>query len=310
MYTTSRAGSPTPISAELSERIAAAAGATGIGLTLLPVAYMQGGVDGRALAGGQLRFGNDFDRYAKLAGQAAGSGQSCQRRCGFRRRAAFDPRRQRKRSEGAGTAFSRHAVPHSYCRADPRRSKKCRRLTDKRSMTWLLDHLPVGERWCLIHSTHMTQQETRRVAQSGAVVGLCPITEANLGDGIFDGVNYLAAGGRFGADRTPTSAFRHRRSCASLNTASVCVTSPALRCPSSANPAAAHSTIRRSPAVRGSRPRRGQSRARQMGRHDRARCSKPCAAGAERRPAARRLGLRGRPPRGQRCLVSRTACGA
>src|SRR3546814_855828 len=63
---------------------------------------------------------------------------------------------------------------------------------------WLLANADVGERWCLIHATHMTSQETRALARSGAVAGLCPITEANLGDGIFPGEEFRAAGGRFG----------------------------------------------------------------------------------------------------------------
>jgi formiminoglutamate deiminase len=62
----------------------------------------------------------------------------------------------------------------------------------------LLDHAPLDARWCLVHATHMTTEETMRLAASGAVAGLCPLTEASLGDGIFDGRAYLAAGGRYG----------------------------------------------------------------------------------------------------------------
>ena len=70
--------------------------------------------------------------------------------------------------------------------------------TGQRPVEWLLDHAPVDERWCLIHATHMTADETSRVAASGAIAGLCPITEANLGDGVFDASRFLEAGGRFG----------------------------------------------------------------------------------------------------------------
>jgi formiminoglutamate deiminase len=63
---------------------------------------------------------------------------------------------------------------------------------------WLLDHAPVDARWCLVHSTHLDDSEVTRLARSGAVAGLCPITEANLGDGIFPATKFLAAGGRFG----------------------------------------------------------------------------------------------------------------
>ena len=67
-----------------------------------------------------------------------------------------------------------------------------------RPVEWAMANLPVGARWCMIHATQMTPAETAALARSGAVAGLCPITEANLGDGIFDGTGWLAAGGVFG----------------------------------------------------------------------------------------------------------------
>ncbi|CAN7167929.1 formimidoylglutamate deiminase [Phyllobacterium sp. LjRoot231] len=190
-------GEPYAQLGELSERIAAAASATGIGLTLLPVAYMQGGVDGRALAGGQLRFGNDFDRYVKLAAQAEKAARSAGPDADF----GVAPHSIRAVNERDLKALEQHfrAMPfHIHIAEQIPEIEEVQAAYGQRPMSWLLDHLPVDERWCLIHSTHMTAEETRRVAQSGAVAGLCPITEANLGDGIFDGVNYLAAGGRFG----------------------------------------------------------------------------------------------------------------
>jgi formimidoylglutamate deiminase len=63
---------------------------------------------------------------------------------------------------------------------------------------WLLDNAPIDGRWCLVHATHMTEDETRRVAESGAVAGLCPTTEANLGDGLFPLKTYRDAGGVLG----------------------------------------------------------------------------------------------------------------
>jgi formimidoylglutamate deiminase len=182
---------------ELSERIAAAADATGIGLTLLPVAYMQGGVDGRPLAGGQLRFGNDFDRFVTLAGTAEKAARSVSADAGF----GVAPHSIRAVSEADLQALEQQfrAVPfHIHIAEQIPEIEEVQAAYGQRPMSWLLDHLPVDERWCLIHSTHMTPEETLRVAQSGAVAGLCPVTEANLGDGIFDGVNYLGAGGRFG----------------------------------------------------------------------------------------------------------------
>ncbi|UGY10417.1 formimidoylglutamate deiminase [Phyllobacterium pellucidum] len=182
---------------ELSERIAAAASATGIGLTILPVAYMQGGVDGRALAGGQLRFGNDLDRYVRLAEEAKKAAASVSPDAGF----GVAPHSIRAVNERDLKALEQHfpGVPfHIHIAEQIPELQEVEAAYGQRSMSWLLDHLPVAERWCLIHSTHMNEDETLRVAASGAVVGLCPITEANLGDGIFNGVQYLSAGGRFG----------------------------------------------------------------------------------------------------------------
>jgi formiminoglutamate deiminase len=67
-----------------------------------------------------------------------------------------------------------------------------------RPVEWLLDHAKIDARWCLVHATHMTDAETISLAKSKAVAGLCPITEANLGDGVFPAEAYLAAQGRFG----------------------------------------------------------------------------------------------------------------
>jgi len=74
----------------------------------------------------------------------------------------------------------------------------CLAIRNARPVEWLLDHAPVDARWCLVHATHMTDAETRRLAASGAVAGLCPTTEANLGDGLFPLKSYLDAGGAFG----------------------------------------------------------------------------------------------------------------
>ena len=75
---------------------------------------------------------------------------------------------------------------------------ECLVALGRRPVEWLLDNAELGARWCLIHATHTTQAEIRALAASGVVVGLCPLTEASLGDGIFDATSYLAAGGRFG----------------------------------------------------------------------------------------------------------------
>ena len=89
------------------------------------------------------------------------------------------------------------ALIHIHAAEQAREVEDCIAWSGARPVQWLLDNMNVDARWCLIHCTHMTPDESRRLAQSGAVAGLCPITEANLGDGIFEAPRFAAAGGRF-----------------------------------------------------------------------------------------------------------------
>ena len=182
---------------ELSARIAAAASQTGIGLTLLPVFYRHGGVDGRMLKGGQLRFGNDFDHFAKLAERADAVVGTLPPDTAI----GIAPHSLR----AVGEADIRRAMDilpaapfHMHIAEQEAEIGETLEAYGARPVEWLLDKFDVDQRWCLIHCTHMMQEETVRLAKSGAVAGLCPITEANLGDGIFDGARFTEDGGRFG----------------------------------------------------------------------------------------------------------------
>lgn len=182
--------------AELGGRIAAAAQTSGIGLTLLPVFYAQGGFGGAPASPAQRRFLNDPDRYARLV-------EAC------------------RKLLGAVPGANLGIAPHSLRAATPDQLHQILSLADKgpihihiaeqvkevddclawsgqRPVEWLLDHASVDARWCLVHATHMSEAETDRLAASGATVGLCPITEANLGDGVFPADRFLRAGGVFG----------------------------------------------------------------------------------------------------------------
>src|SRR5690606_3276644 len=86
---------------------------------------------------------------------------------------------------------------HIHVAEQVKEVEDCVAWSGRRPVEWLLDIMPLDRRWCLIHATHMTPDETARMAKSGAVAGLCPITEANLGDGVFEAPAFLAAGGRF-----------------------------------------------------------------------------------------------------------------
>jgi formimidoylglutamate deiminase len=183
--------------AEMSGRIVAAAGQTGLGLTLLPVLYQRGGCDGRSLGPGQVRFGNDTDRFGWLWQGAA------------RHVAALAPDavlgvapHSLRAVDTDGLAFAAALAPaapiHIHLAEQVAEVEEVLAHTGARPVDWLLANAAVDGRWCPIHCTQMTPAETAALARSGAVAGLCPITEANLGDGIFDGMGWTAAGGAFG----------------------------------------------------------------------------------------------------------------
>lgn len=182
--------------AEMAGRIAAAAQTTGLGLTLLPVLYERGGCDGRALAGGQLRFGNDMAGFAELMAGAKAHLSALPEDTGLGL-APHSLRAVSASSLSAAAALSPGPI-HIHVAEQVAEVDEVLAFTGQRPVDWLLTHEPVDQRWCLIHATQMEASETLALAASGAVAGLCPITEANLGDGIFDGARYLAAGGKFG----------------------------------------------------------------------------------------------------------------
>ncbi len=182
---------------ELSARIAAAAHETGIGLTLLPVYYAQGGVDGRPLAGGQLRFGNGIETFSALMARA----QEIVRQLPADAGLGIAP--HSLRAVGPAdletlTQMLPDAPFHMHIAEQAGEVEEAIAELGARPVEWLLANMPVDARWCLIHCTHMEPRETEGLARSGAVAGLCPVTEANLGDGIFDGARFAAAGGAFG----------------------------------------------------------------------------------------------------------------
>ncbi|MBC2835242.1 formimidoylglutamate deiminase [Gemmobacter straminiformis] len=187
-------GAPYADLAEMAGRIAAAAEATGLGLTLLPVLYQQGGLDGRALGAGQLRFGNDPERFGKLW-QAAGTAIAALPDAVL----GVAPHSLRAvTGEGLRFAATLGGPLHIHLAEQMAEVEQVLAHTGARPVEWLLSQADVDARWCAIHATQMRPAETAALAQSGAVAGLCPITEANLGDGIFDGARYLVSGGAFG----------------------------------------------------------------------------------------------------------------
>lgn len=189
-------GVPYADPAEMSARIAAAAETAGIGLTHLPVLYMQAGPDGRALSGGQRRFGNDVDGFARLLTGAEAAVAALADGC-----VGIAPHSLRAVDIEALTAATgmRPGAPfHLHIAEQVREVNEILATHGATPVKWLLEVMDVGRHWCLIHATHMSAAEVDGLARSGAVAGLCPITEANLGDGIFAGAGFVRAGGQVG----------------------------------------------------------------------------------------------------------------
>ncbi len=182
--------------AEMAERIGAASAETGIGLTLLPVFYAHSGFGGAAPSGGQRRFINSLESFSRLM---EGCRKVTSRLAGAKLGVAPHSLRAVTPEQLADVATMAGGAPiHIHIAEQVKEVEDCIAHTGARPVEWLLDTAAVDERWCLIHATHMTPDETRDVARSGAIAGLCPITEANLGDGIFAASEFLAAGGRLG----------------------------------------------------------------------------------------------------------------
>lgn len=181
--------------AETSERIMAAAQSSGIGLTLLPVLYSYGGLDKRPLQGGQLRFGCDIDRFARLYAEIAArrSGMPGDFRLGI---APHSLRAVDTDGLHACVSLCPDGPIHIHAAEQVKEVAEVEEHLGSRPVRWLLDTMPVDGRWCLIHATHLDDGEVLDLARSTAVAGLCPTTEANLGDGIFPARAFLDAGGR------------------------------------------------------------------------------------------------------------------
>jgi formiminoglutamate deiminase len=183
---------------ELSQRVFAAAAQTGIGLTHLPVLYTYGGAGQAELSGGQRRFGNTVTQFADLVVEARSKAAQVlpdDTRVGI---APHSLRATCPEDLAEALPIAAGNPIHIHISEQPKEVEDIQGWLGARPVEWLLRNAPVDRNWCLIHATHMTDQETRDMARSGAVAGLCPITEANLGDGPFNGPAYLEEGGAFG----------------------------------------------------------------------------------------------------------------
>ena len=189
-------GTPYAQPEAMSLALIEAAREAGIALTLLPVLYMSGGFDGRSLSARQRRFGNDVDGYLHLLANLRKHENS-------NLRVGVALHSLRAIPEGAWRGvIEQEALQsgpiHIHIAEQIGEVQDCLAKRGARPVEWLFEHAPVDHRWCLVHATHLTDGETMQLARSGAVAGLCPTTEANLGDGLFPLARYLHAGGRLG----------------------------------------------------------------------------------------------------------------
>lgn len=181
--------------AETAQRIAQAARTSGIGLTVLPVLYAHGGFGDAPLKPEQERFRSDPEMVLRIV-EALESLRGPQLEVGAAPHSLRAVSGSELRALVDGMPAGRPL--HIHVSEQLLEVAQCIDATGARPVDWLLDQIDVDARWCLVHATHLSKSETARLAASGAVAGLCPTTEANLGDGLFPLAPYLAAGGRFG----------------------------------------------------------------------------------------------------------------
>ena len=189
-------GTPYAQSDAMSLALIEAAREAGIALTLLPVLYMSGGFDSRPLTARQRRFGHDVDGYLRLL-ESLRRHESDNLRVGIALHSLRAVPEEALRRVLASDA-AKDCPIHIHIAEQVGEVQDCLATRGARPVEWLFDHAEVDAHWCLVHATHLTEAETERLARSGAVAGLCPTTEANLGDGLFPLVDYLDAHGVLG----------------------------------------------------------------------------------------------------------------
>jgi formimidoylglutamate deiminase len=188
-------GTPYAQHSAMSDALITAARDTGIRMTLLPVLYLSGGFDGRALSDRQKRFGHDVDGYLRLF-ESLHARQDDMLRVGCALHSLRAVSADAMRTVLA--ALPDDARIHIHVAEQIGEVQDCIAVRNARPVEWLLGNAAVDTRWTLVHATHLDESEIAGIARSGATVALCPTTEANLGDGLFPLRAYLDAGGAWG----------------------------------------------------------------------------------------------------------------
>lgn len=183
---------------EMSLRLARAAQDSGIGLMLLPTLYAHAGIR-RPPTPEQARFAHarvdDFvdlldsiERPLRDGGVELGIALHSLR--------AVSPDELFQAVAACSTPQRRLPI-HIHVSETRREVEEVVAGLGARPVEWLIEHVALGERWTLVHATHLDDAECRGLASSGAVATVCPMTEAMLGDGLFPLVRYQRDGGRW-----------------------------------------------------------------------------------------------------------------
>lgn len=190
-------GSPAASPIDMSMALVRAAQRVGMGITLLPTLYMRSGFGATSLRTDQQRFASTPASICRLVDDVQAQTRGMDH---VNVGVALHSLRAADAAamvELAQFAHDRHLPVHIHVAEQEQEIKDCIAHTGQRPVQWLLEHLPVNDRWNLVHATHTTAQELADVAQSGVSIVICPSTEANLGDGVFDFSTYCARGGRW-----------------------------------------------------------------------------------------------------------------
>lgn len=192
-------GRPYADDATLSLALLRAAQTAGIGITLLPVLYQTSGFGAKPPRADQARFIRSTDNMLSLLERLTPAAQAQAAVLGLAPHSlrAVPPDSLAVAVQGLA-ALHPQAPIHIHIAEQTQEVEDCIAWSGQRPVQWLLNHAPVDARWCLVHATHMTPVEYAAAAATGAVAGICPTTEANLGDGIFDMPLWLQHGGRWG----------------------------------------------------------------------------------------------------------------
>lgn len=189
-------GTPYADRSEMAVALASAAHDTGIALTLLPVFYAHSGFGGLAPRPEQQRFINDIDGFdTLLEGSRRAVRGLAEAVVGI---APHSLRAVTAEQLQQLLELSPTGPVHMHIAEQVPEVEACLAWSGQRPVQWLVDHAPVDARWCLVHATHIDRDELQAIVRAQAVVGLCPITEANLGDGLFPADAFQQAGGRWG----------------------------------------------------------------------------------------------------------------